>query len=213
MKRLTRKLLGWACVGAGVAFASAANAQGYVGIGFGQGHASMPGVSTTVLGLAFTGAADKTNDTAYKLYGGYQFTPNWGFEVGYNDLGNKYSVAGSFGGTAYNATYKMDNLYVAATGTLPLQGGFSLLGKLGIAANKVSGGQICAGGSCASFAADDSKTDVMVGIGAQYAFMKNWAARLEYENYGKVSGDDIWGTGGSGALKADAWNISVNYAF
>ena len=134
-------------------------------------------------------------------------------EVGHDDLGNKYSVAGSLGGTPYNATYKMDNWYVAATGTLPLQVGFSLLGKLGISANKVSGGQICAGGSCASFAADDSKTDVMVGIGAQYAFMKNWAARLEYENYGKMSGDDIWGTGGSGALKADAWNISVNYAF
>jgi hypothetical protein len=74
----------------------------------------------------------------------------------------------------------MDDWYVAATGTLPLQGGFSLLGKLGVAANKVSGGQICAAGTCDNFAAGDSKTDAMVGIGA---------------------------------LKADAWNISVNYAF
>lgn len=213
MKPPMRNLFGLLCLGAGAALASSAYAQGYVGIGVGQGHASLPSASATVLGLAFTGAADKTNDTMYKLYGGYQFTPNWGVELGYNDLGNKYSAVGSLGGVPYNATYKMDNWYVAATGTLPLQGGFSLLGKIGIAANKVSGNQICSGATCASFAADDSKTDVMVGVGAQYAFMKNWAARLEYENYGKVSGDDIWGTGGSGALKADAWNISVNYAF
>ena len=213
MKPLVRNLSRLLCIGAGAALASSAYAQGYVGIGVGQGNASLPSVSTTVLGLAFTGASDKSSATAYKLYGGYQFTPNWGLEAGYNDLGNKYSVAGSLGGTPYNATYKMDNWYVAATGTLPLQGGFSLLGKLGISANKVSGGQICAGGSCASFAADDSKPDGMGGVGAQYAVTTNWAARLEYENYGKMSGDDIWGTGGSGALKADAWNISVNYAF
>ena len=190
-----------------------AHAQSYFGIGIGGAHGSIPSLNTTVLGIPVTASAEKTNETSYKLYGGYQFTPNWGLEVGYDDLGNKYSVAGSLGGTPYNATYKMDNWYVAATGTLPLQGGFSLLAKLGVSAKKVAGGQICSGATCASFAADDSKTDVMVGVGAQYTFMNNWAARLEYENYGKMSGDDIWGTGGSGALKADAWNISVNYAF
>ena len=131
MKPLVRNLSRLLCIGAGAALASSAYAQGYVGIGVGQGNASLPSVSTTVLGLAFTGASDKSSATAYKLYGGYQFTPNWGLEAGYNDLGNKYSVAGSLGGTPYNATYKMDNWYVAATGTLPLQGGFSLLGKIG----------------------------------------------------------------------------------
>lgn len=211
MKPLTRKIVRGLCVSAGVAFASGAMAQGYVGVGVGQGHASLPSTSTTVLGLAFTGAADKTSDTAYKLYGGYQFTPNWGFEVGYNDLGNKYSVTGSYGGLPYVADYKMDNLYFAATGTWPLQGGFSLLGKLGVVDNKVSGGSICSGATCASFGVSDSNTDVLFGIGAQYAFMKGWAARLEYENYGKVS-KDVWGTG-AGDLKADAWNLSVNYAF
>lgn len=213
MKPRTWKLLGWLCAGAGLAFASGAYAQSYVGIGVGQGHARMPSASTSVLGPAFTGASNKDNDTAYKLYYGYQFTPNWGVEIGYDDLGNKYSVAGSLGGTPYNATYKMDNWYVAATGTLPLQGGFSLLGKLGVSANKVSGGQICAAGTCANFAADDSKTDAMVGVGAQYALGNDWKARLEYDDYGKVSGSDVWGTGNSGELKADSWTVSLNYAF
>jgi len=36
---------------------------------------------------------------------------------------------------------------------------------------------------------------------------------VEPEKVGAPSGTDIWGTGGSGELKADAWNISVNYAF
>ena len=93
MKLRTWKLLGWFCAAAGLAFASGANAQSYVGIGVGQGHARMPSVSTSVLGPAFTGAASKDNDTAYKLYYGYQFTPNWGIEIGYDDLGNNsYSI-------------------------------------------------------------------------------------------------------------------------
>jgi OOP family OmpA-OmpF porin len=211
MKPLARNLIRLLCIGAGAALASGAYAQGYVGVGVGQGNASLPSVNTTFMGYTFTGASDKSSDTAYKIYGGYQFTPNWGVEVGYNDLGNKYSFTGALAGTPYNGTYKMDNVYVAATGTLPLQGGFSLLGKLGVSANKASGG-VCVGSICESLGSDN-KTDVMVGIGAQYKFMNNWAARLEYENYGKVTGDDVYGTGSSGALKADAWNVSVNYAF
>lgn len=213
MKPLNRTMFGVVCLGAGMLLASSASAQqAYLGVGFGQGHASLPSVSTSFMSVAFTGAADKTSDTAYKIYGGYQFTPNWGVEVGYNDLGNKYSFNGAWGGVPYSGTYKMDNWYVAATGTLPLQGGFSLIGKLGVSANKASGGVCVAPLGCASLGSD-SKTDVMAGIGAQYTFMNHWAARLEYENYGKITSDDAWGTGNSGALKADAWNISVNYAF
>lgn len=213
MKPLTRTMFGVVCIGAGSFFASNALAQQYYfGVGFGQGNASVPSVNTTVLGLPFTGSSDKTSDTAYKLYGGYQFTPNWGVELGYNDLGNKYSIKGTVSGVPYSGTYKMNSWYVAATGTLPMQGGFSLIGKLGLSANKSSGGTVCVLGVCEDLGSD-SKTDVMVGVGAQYTFMNHWAARLEYENYGKMSGDDAWGTGGSGALKADAWYLSVNYAF
>ena len=213
MKPLTRTVFGVVCIGAGMLLASSASAQqAYLGVGFGQGNASVPSVSTTVLGLSFTGAPDKTTDTAYKLYGGYQFTPNWGVELGYNDLGNKYSVRETTAGIPSSMTYKLNSWYVAATGTLPLQGGFSVFGKLGVSANKSSGNAVCVLGVCEDVGSE-SKTDVMVGVGAQYTFMKHWAARLEYENYGKMSGDDVWDTGDSGALKADAWYLSVNYTF
>lgn len=213
MKPLTRTVFGVVCLGAASLFASGAQAQQfYVGAGFGQGSASAPSVSTTILGLPFTGSPDKTTDTAYKLYGGYQFTPNWGVELGYNDLGNKYSFKGTYSGVPYSGTYKLNNWYVAATGTLPMQGGFSLIGKLGVSANKASGGDVCVLGVCEGLGSE-SKTDIMLGVGAQYSFAQGWAARLEYEDYGKMSGDDVWGTGGSGAAKANAWYLSLNYAF
>jgi len=213
MTLLTRTMFGAVCIGVGSLLASSAHAQQfYLGAGFGQGNVSVPSVSAIVLGTPFTGAADKTKDTAYKLYGGYQFTPNWGVELGYNDLGNKYSIKGLDAGIPYGATYKLTSWYVAATGTLPIQGGFSLIGKLGASGNKTSGGDVCALGVCEGLGSE-SKTDIMVGVGAQYTFTKGWAARLEYENYGKMSTDDVWGTGDSGALKADAWYLSVNYTF
>lgn len=213
MKPLARTVFGVVCIGAGSLLASNALAQQYYfGVGFGQGNASVPSVNTSFGGVAFSASSDKTTDTAYKLYGGYQFTPNWGVEVGYNDLGNKYSLKETEAGISSTVTYKMDNWYVAATGTLPLQGGFSLFGKLGLSANKVSGTELCTAGVCEGLGSE-SKTDVMAGVGAQYTFMNHWAARLEYENYGKMTGDDVWDTGSSGAVKADAWYLSVNYAF
>jgi OOP family OmpA-OmpF porin len=214
MKPIRSATLKLACLAAGSLVASGAYAQFYAGVGVGQGHASsVPSVNTTVLGHSFTGEGDDDTDSAYKLYGGYQFTPNWGLEIGYNDLGNSYSVKGAVDGSPYTASYKMHNWYVAGTGTLPLGSGFSLLGKVGAVRNTADLGQVCAGGTCVGASGSDKHTDVLLGVGAQYNFMSNWAARLEYENYGKMTGDDVWGTGGSGAVKADAWYASVNYSF
>jgi len=211
-------LLRLACLGAGSLLASSAYAQFYLGGGVGQGHASLPSSSAsipTALGtVQFSGSGDKSNDTSYKLYGGYQFTPNWGVEIGYDNLGNSYSARGTGTLGALSATlgadYKIDNWYVAGTGTLPVGGGFSFLGKLGVVRNHVSASQICGGGICVP-GSSDNHTDLLWGVGAQYAFMPAWAARLEYENYGKVA-NDPWGTGG-GDLKAGAWYLSVNYSF
>ncbi len=185
----------------------------YVGIGVGEGHMTVPSVSTTFLGLPVSGSGDKTTDTAWKLYGGYNFTPNWGVEIGYNDFGNRYSLHGNIGASPFTVNdVKADNWYLAGTGTLPLGSNFALFAKLGWARNHSDGGSACVAGACLSVGSEN-RSEVMYGIGASYSFTKNWAAQLEYEDYGKMSNDDFWGTGGSGSIKGTAWTLSAKYSF
>jgi OOP family OmpA-OmpF porin len=216
-----RKPLYVAILTFGTMVATSASAEGgYWGIGTGQGHASVGSVTGTITSvtpnIVVTGTEGKTSDTAFKLYFGYQYTPNWGIEAGYNDLGNNFSarITATDGSTTVvgDASSKIDNWYIAATGTLPLANGLSLLGKVGAARSSVRGKDLCSGTLCVSL--DTSRrTSLLVGVGTEYAFSKQWAARLEYEDYGKSSADDIWGTGNSGAIKTHSWNLSLKGSF
>ena len=47
----------------------------------------------------------------------------------------------------------------------------------------------------------------------QYRAAEKLGLRLEYEDYGKMSGDDVWGTGGSGAIKGSAWYLAAQLMF
>jgi OOP family OmpA-OmpF porin len=197
---------------AGVLLCSAAYAQPYLGGGIGKDNASVPTLSTTISGVPVTGTGTNNSKTSYKLFGGYQFTPNWGAEIAYVQLGSSHGVNATIAGVPATGSYKLYSLNFAGTGTLPLEGGFSLLGKLGVSANRSSAGNICAAGVCAAMGSS-SKTNLLWGIGAQYAFTKQWALRLEYEDFGKMSNNDVWGTGNSGALKATDWTLSLKYSF
>ena len=185
----------------------------YLGGGVGQGHTNPASLTTVISGVNVTAQSGTTRDNSYKLYGGYQFDVNWGLEVGYNNLGNGYTFNSAVGGAPGSASYKVDNWYVAGTGTLPLgASGFAFLAKLGLVRNGVSGGTFCSAGTCASLRSSN-RTQSIFGLGAQYAFTKNVSARFEYEDYGTVSGNDIWATGSSGSIKANNWTLSLKYDF
>jgi OOP family OmpA-OmpF porin len=103
---------------------------------------------------------------------------------------------------------------LAGVGTLPLSREFSLFGKLGWAWNHSDGGTATDPVTGISVSVgSNSRSYGMVGVGANFAFTKNWAARLEYEDFGRVTSDDVWGTGSSGAVKASAWSLSAKYSF
>lgn len=206
-----------ACAAAGALLASSAWAQGmpqgmYLGGGIGRGELSMPASAGRIGSVAVSGSGNTSNDNAYSLYGGYQFTPNWGLELGYDNLGNSYSENISVNGVSGTVSGKVHNWYLAGTGTLPLGSGWSLLGKLGIVRNTTDFATLCSSAVCAP-RGSTSRTQPLIGIGAQYDFAPHWGARLEYDDYGKASGGDFLGTGGSGSLKARAWNFSVKYSF
>ena len=123
------------------------------------------------------------SDSGFKIFGGYQFSRNWGVEVGYVDFG-KAGISGSILGIPFTGDLGVTALTVAGTGTMPMNESFSLLGKVGMW-NWDAKANVAALGTAGS--ASDSGTDLFFGVGLRYNLSKNLGLQLEVEQY---SGDD-----------------------
>jgi len=170
---------------AGAFVAGPASAQWYVGAGVGAGQAKLSNNGTV--------QGNDSHETSGKIFGGYQFTPNWGIEGQYVYLG-KYDVTNGGG----SGSYKPESWGLAATGTIPLSNNFYLMGKLGAAFNRLSDSNF----------SGSNKTDLLAGVGAGYNFNANWGIRAEYENFGKITKNN-----NGGDIKGDNWTVSVKYSF
>ncbi|HEX5343177.1 MAG TPA: outer membrane beta-barrel protein [Duganella sp.] len=141
----------------------------------------------------------KDSTTAYKLYGGYTYNQNFGFEIGFADLREAEKS-----GNGARIASEPKSVYIAATGTLPLNEQFSLFGKAGVASTHVK-----VSASAAGFSDSDSenRASPYISVGASFALNKNVSFVAEYENFGKIAKD-----GGSN-IKADFVSVGVRYAF
>ena len=112
------------------------------------------------------GVTGDSKDTAYKLYGGYQFNPYVGLELGYDDLGKLEGTGNA----------RAHGVYLDAVGTLPLSTDWSLLGRIGVVNSHVKT-------SLAGVDSSSSGTDWKAGLGVQYNLTKNLSIRGEWERY------------------------------
>lgn len=173
---------------------SPAGTTGFYG-GLGAGRTD---IDIGTAGIA--GSTDK-NDTAWKIFGGYQFNQNLAVEGGYVDLG-KASVVGTQGGAPASATLDAQVWQAAAVGSLPLNPQIALTGKLGLAyADTDTSGSI--GG--AAFGGSDSKVAPTYGFGLRYDVTKTFGIRGEWERF-------VLGSAGLGS-KNDADLYSLNAIF
>lgn len=180
-----------ALIGAAIAFPVAAQAEGYfVGANVGR--------SEQKLSIDGMGSIKDTG-TGFKLNGGYQFNANYGVEVAYVNLGKA-----EVGAQGFFAKSEPQTVFVAATGTLPLNNEFSLFGKVGVAQNHV---KVTSGSSRFSESESENRTTAVFGIGAAYNLNKNVSFVAEYENFGKIAKGD------AGSLKADLLSVGVRYSF
>lgn len=113
-------------------------------------------------------AAYDDEDTAFSLFGGYQFHRNLALEAGYTDFG---TVEPATGGVALEA----DSLALTAVGILPVTDRFSAYAKAGLQRWNLDSAIPGLTGSL-----DDSGTDTLYGAGLQYRFSDNVALRGEY---------------------------------
>jgi len=108
------------------------------------------------------------DDTAFKLFAGYQFHPNVAAEVAYGMLYDK-------GGTEANA------FEVVAVPMFPVANRFSVFGKFGFAH--------------IDFDPGDRKTEITYGVGVQYDATPKIGVRLQWQRYDTDQEIDFLGVG------------------
>jgi OOP family OmpA-OmpF porin len=163
-----------------------------VGASFGQSK-----IDCSTGGVA--GVSCDDTDTAFRIFGGYQFNKHFGVELGYADLGSA-----TISGAGITASVEAKAWDLVAVGRLPISEQFSVFGKLGMyrADSDLSSNTPLIG------SASDTNTDITYGIGLQYDFNKNFGLRAEWQQYKKVGSDS---TGGDGDV--DVMSIGVVYRF
>jgi OOP family OmpA-OmpF porin len=143
--------------------AAAQDAGFYLGGSLGTGDAK-----NTCNGVA--GQCDD-NDTAYKLFGGYQMNRNFAWELAYGYLGDH-------GTTSAERTSKaVDFSGVVA---LPLNERFALLGRLGVYRSQV---EVHPGGASAH------NTAFTWGLGMRFNLWRFLAVRAEWQVYNDIGND------------------------
>jgi OOP family OmpA-OmpF porin len=150
------------------------------------------------------------NDTGWKVFGGYEFTPNWAIEAAYVDLGEIT--------TEFSATLAPDDLpqfvsdaaaihpYMASGFALTGVGKFDIsqtvvvFGKIGLF-NWDAEGNVKETGSGQLVKLDDSGTNLVYGLGISYEVSPQFGIRAEWESY-----DVDWD-------KINLFSVGVEYRF
>ena len=129
-----------------------------------------PGVYLGVSGgRASVSSKYADNDSDFSVGGaiGYQYTPNFGFDVYTRGLS-----LDPFRGMFTEAGYYPDRTYgIAVQGTVPLSERFSLFGRAGVGRTSMQGNR--------NNMSDRDETDPMVGVGVSYAFNRQWSIGVD----------------------------------
>ncbi len=156
-----------------------AHAQGYAGIGVGQSRADIDCTGTLT--------CDRT-DTAWKLYGGYLFHPNFGAQAEVYRQGRAKFSASLGDGTTATGEFKGEGvgLYGLA---IARDGIWSVFGKAGVLSSRITG---AARVQDLSGSRRETHTHFGWGAGMGVDWSKQWGARLEYERLrGRLSGESV----------------------
>jgi OmpA-OmpF porin, OOP family len=174
-----------------LAQAQAPAAGWYGGASVGRSAATIDNARITS-GLATQGLAtgpidDHDRSTGYKLFGGYQFTPNIGVEAGYFDLGHVgYSATTTPAGTL-TGDMRVKGLNLDLVGTMPLFGKLSGLARVGVTSVRSSDSFATTGAvrlPYASATPSQRSVGMKAGVGLMYDITDALAVRAEAERYG-----------------------------
>jgi len=159
-------------------------AQPYIGFSAGQADVDE---SMVIPGLIDPGGRVDGKDGAFKLFGGYQFNPNFALEAALVDLGD-VSYSGTFAGAPVTGgRIQNSGINLSAVGVVPLGERFVVFGKAGMflwysEARDVTGGFL--------FYSEEDGADLSVGLGASVALGQRVSLRAEWERF-DMSNTDV----------------------
>jgi len=189
----------------------------YAGVSLGQAKVDSDASNLTsdlgTIGVTNISSSQDDTDTAWKIFGGYQFNPYLGVEGGYADFG-KYNatVNGIYRGTTINASGDVDSyaIFADVVGHLPMMdNALSIFGKAGVAYTRTKlNASASGGGISASASASDSEFVPKLGLGVRYNFTKQFGIRAEYERYFNIGDKDK-----TGESDVDMWSIGATVNF
>ena len=120
------------------------------------------------------------NSTSYGVRGVYQFNDYFGVELGYQESGEgKKSFVDEFDATI-GTEFETRQINVGVKGMLPLQGGFSLVGRLGLSSWDFDADLTDSDFPGVVAELSDSGSDLYYGVGGQYRFSDKLYMGLEY---------------------------------
>ena len=160
----------------------------YGGIGVGQGRAKVDdariNAELTNAGATSTTLTHDQNDTAYKVFGGYQFSPYFGLEGGYFKLGKFSFKSNSFPTSTLDGQINLEGINLDLIGYVPLNDHLSLLARFGIDNTRArdrfsSTGSILVNNSHPEY----TDRNFNAGLGFSYKFNPNISLRGEFERY------------------------------
>ncbi len=125
------------------------------------------------------GVSCDENDTALRVLGGYQFTPNFAAEIGYHDFGQTEASAGGA-----RATIKANAWEPLGVGRLPVAPQLGLYGKLGAYAGEAKLD------SNFGASATDTNTGLTFGGGLQWDVQRQLGLRVEWQRYRDLGGNN-----------------------
>lgn len=164
-----------------------ASAEGFYG-GFNLG-LGMPDLRTP-------NGVDKDKQAVVGALAGYKFNDYFGIEGQYTGIGKVTDNV--------NGSVKADALSLTAVGFVPLNDGFNLYGKLGVASTKSK-----VSGDLQTYN-DATHTGATYGLGAEYHFDKHIAMRVGWDRYKAEA--DVTG-GGSKTFDSNVTSVGFTYSF
>ena len=160
----------------------------YVGANAGVSRARIDDarISGALLGSGFasTSIVDDNRDTGFKVFGGYQFTPNLAIEGGYFDLGRFGFHATTVPAGTFDGSIKLRGVNIDLVGRLPITDRLSAFARVGV--NRAEARDtFTSTGAVQVFNPDPhtTATNYKFGGGLQYDFTPALGMRVEAERY------------------------------
>jgi OOP family OmpA-OmpF porin len=185
-------LLSLAGLGAFSALSAHAQTEGhyYGGIGMGQARSKIDvdrinaNLLSATPSLTTTSMTRDESDASYKVFGGYQFSPYWGVEAGYFNLGQFGFNSTTNPTGSLDGRIKLDGVNLDLVGTMPINNQLSLLGRVGVH-NARARDTFTGTGSVVVTDPNPQKTQTnyKAGFGFAYQFSPSMALRGELERY------------------------------